>query len=211
MSDRTRVLAIDLDGVVRQWRGAGLDGAEKQFGLAPGTIAGRAFGTGAQELALNGVISHTEWCEDVRSGLAGKLGDAAADAVAYWQRDRGTADEDVVRELRDLHRDSVLALVTDSTDILPADLAVLGLTDLFDHVFASYAIGVTKPSPMVFRTVAERLGRAPSEITFIDDKPVNVKAAESIGMTGVLWEPGTSVRDVMDRTAAPDAARAGRR
>ena len=72
--------------------------------------------------------------------------------------------------------------------------------DLFDVLLDSTMIGVRKPAPEPFLEVLRRLGDPdPATCVFVDDMPVNVRAAEAVGMRGVLFDitdPDRSVQDV---------------
>ncbi|MER6938289.1 HAD-IA family hydrolase [Nocardioides sp. NPDC127514] len=63
----------------------------------------------------------------------------------------------------------------------------LGYDDLFDVSCYSFDLGIAKPEPKFFHRAAARIGAAPHEIVFIDDKASNVEAARSIGMPTVHW------------------------
>ena len=57
----------------------------------------------------------------------------------------------------------------------------------FDVLVWSYQLHVTKPGPAIYRYVLEKLGTQPAETLFIDDRPVNVEAANALGMKGVVF------------------------
>jgi putative hydrolase of the HAD superfamily len=57
---------------------------------------------------------------------------------------------------------------------------------LFDDVVLSGRVGLRKPEPAIYVLAAERLSVDPAECVFVDDLPVNVDGARSVGMTGVL-------------------------
>jgi putative hydrolase of the HAD superfamily len=57
----------------------------------------------------------------------------------------------------------------------------------FDVLVWSYHVGVAKPDPAIYRYVLEKLGTQPEETLFIDDRPVNVEAANALGMKGVVF------------------------
>ncbi|MEV0705755.1 HAD-IA family hydrolase [Saccharopolyspora sp. NPDC050389] len=64
-------------------------------------------------------------------------------------------------------------------------LADPGLTELFDAVVLSGAVGVAKPSLEIYRLTARRLGLEPRQCVFVDDLPRNVSGAVEAGMVGV--------------------------
>ena len=52
--------------------------------------------------------------------------------------------------------------------------------------FLSHEMGLRKPEPAAFEKLARDIGVTPGEILFLDDLPVNVDAARSVGMEAVL-------------------------
>lgn len=52
----------------------------------------------------------------------------------------------------------------------------------FDAVYASCHLGVRKPDRAFFELLLDRTGVAPHELLFVDDRQVNVAAAEELGM-----------------------------
>lgn len=67
-----------------------------------------------------------------------------------------------------------------------AGLAVLRLVDA---VVDGSVEAFLKPDPRIYRLIAERLRVTVSEVVFVDDQPVNVAGAVSVGMAGVLFDP----------------------
>lgn len=57
----------------------------------------------------------------------------------------------------------------------------------FDVLVWSYKLRMAKPDPAIFRYVLKELGTQPEETVFIDDRPVNVDAANAIGMKGLVF------------------------
>ena len=66
---------------------------------------------------------------------------------------------------------------------------------LFDVLVWSYQLRVTKPDAAIYRYVLEKLGTQPAETLFIDDRPVNVKAANALGIKGVVFTTAESLRE----------------
>lgn len=58
----------------------------------------------------------------------------------------------------------------------------LRLFDRFTSVTYSYEVGLAKPDPEIYHRALESLGSTPTETLFVDDRPVNVEAARSVGM-----------------------------
>lgn len=58
---------------------------------------------------------------------------------------------------------------------------------LFDAMLLSCEIGAVKPDPIMYETIAYRLGVSPDQAIFIDDRPEFVAGAEAIGMHGIEY------------------------
>ncbi len=60
--------------------------------------------------------------------------------------------------------------------------------DLFDTFVFSFEVGVTKPSPDIYKVACEKLGLEPYEVVFTDDIEDYCIAAESIGITSIHYQ-----------------------
>jgi putative hydrolase of the HAD superfamily len=85
------------------------------------------------------------------------------------------------------------AVLSNADDVDPA----AGFDDLVDAVLVSGQTGLRKPDPAAFTAAAAALGVAPEACLLVDDLPGNVRAAASVGMTGVLHrDDATTAREV---------------
>jgi putative hydrolase of the HAD superfamily len=57
----------------------------------------------------------------------------------------------------------------------------------FQHHTWSCELGIGKPDPAIYTHTCERLGVAPEQTLFLDDKPENIEAAASVGLNAVLF------------------------
>ncbi len=67
-----------------------------------------------------------------------------------------------------------------------------GVFGLFDGVCISSLEKMLKPDPAFYRLLLDRYGLEPRETLFVDDKPANVAAAESLGIKGYLFRDAES-------------------
>lgn len=58
---------------------------------------------------------------------------------------------------------------------------------LFDETVLSYQIGVIKPDPVAYNTIADKLGVLPEECVFIDDQPRYADGAIRVGMKAIHY------------------------
>ena len=57
----------------------------------------------------------------------------------------------------------------------------------FDHHTWSYELRTTKPEAPIYLHTLEKLGVEPQQALFIDDRIVNVRGAEAVGMQAILF------------------------
>ena len=57
----------------------------------------------------------------------------------------------------------------------------------FDAMVISYEEGLTKPNPVIFRLMADRLGVPVQACFFTDDSSINIDAARACGMQAALF------------------------
>lgn len=150
------LLLLDLDGVVRT------------FPPLPAEIAERAFEPTLLLRAVTGEITDEQWRHEVGPDWVASTGEVIAEALA------------LVRVAR---RQCFVALLSNATTRLEADLARLGLDAEFDAIFNSARLGVAKPDPAIFRRVLSELGHTTA--VFCDDSEENALAAREAGLDGV--------------------------
>jgi putative hydrolase of the HAD superfamily len=91
-----------------------------------------------------------------------------------------------------------LYFLSNATARLWGDLAFHGLLDMADRVFCSAEIGLAKPDPRVYRSVAEATSVSLARTLYVDDTPLWVDAGRRLGMYGHVY---TTV-DKLERTLA---------
>jgi putative hydrolase of the HAD superfamily len=57
----------------------------------------------------------------------------------------------------------------------------------FDVLVWSFQLHMAKPAPGIYRYTLQKLGVRPEEALFLDDKPVNVEAAQALGMHAIQF------------------------
>jgi putative hydrolase of the HAD superfamily len=185
--DPARALLIDFDGVLRRWDPAPMIEVELKYGLKPAALLETAMEWDVYRPAMAGELTHDEWLRVIASRLPLSPADAAS-AVAEWQTYRGEVDPDALAFVREVraggHR---VGLATNATDLLPSDLAALGLTDELDVVINSWDIKIHKPAPEYFARAAELIGELPRHILFVDDDDRAVRGARAAGMSAYRW------------------------
>lgn len=62
------------------------------------------------------------------------------------------------------------------------------LSNYFDELVISSAVGFAKPDAEIYQITAERLGLRPDECVFTDDRADYVVAAQQVGMQAIVFE-----------------------
>jgi putative hydrolase of the HAD superfamily len=179
---RPTALLVDLDGVLRRWDPAVPARVEAAHGLPAGALEKTAMDWSRLLPVITGRVSHADWMAGVAEALD------APEAVAEWQRYRGEVDPDVLAFVREARAAGVpVAIATNATDHLDADLAALGLTGEVDAVVNSSVVGAHKPTREFFAAAAQALGRLPSQLLLVDDSDRFVRGARVAGLSAYRW------------------------
>lgn len=94
----------------------------------------------------------------------------------------------VIELIKELGSNGVkLAVLSNTIEPHARALREADLYDGFDYLFLSHEIGTRKPDPAIYQHALEVLGTKPEETIFVDDDPENVKAAEALGIQGVVF------------------------
>ncbi len=194
----SHVFIFDLDGVIRHWDPEIVRNAERANGLPEGALFGVSFETDLLLAAVTGKMTDEVWCEEVATRLQREYPDANGEgAVAAWSDPVGEllpGSQDVLARAREL---GTVCLLSNATSRLNADLAALGISSYFDHIFNSSEIGFAKPDERIYAHIEKALDLDPEQIVYVDDGPANVDTAIERGWNGLLAEPGTDLRQLM--------------
>lgn len=92
----------------------------------------------------------------------------------------------LIKDLR--KRFKVVLLANDSDDDYITKTKKLKLNMIFDKLYCSSQLGISKPNPKIFNYVLEDLGIKPQEALFIDNQENNIKTAKSLGINPILYK-----------------------
>jgi putative hydrolase of the HAD superfamily len=194
-------LILDLDGVMRHWDREHLQSTVGSFGVTTQQFADVAFEEQLLAAAMTGAITAEAWGDEIGRRLAERhdcdaLAVSAAFAGLGW-----SIDDEVVALVREVRARGVakVAMFSNASTRLEADLESCGLGQSFDAIFNSARLGVAKPDPEAFRTVAAALGTTPERCLFIDDTPPNVEGARAAGMQAERFTDVASLRSLLER------------
>ena len=69
---------------------------------------------------------------------------------------------------------------------------------LMDGVVFSYKIKKMKPDPEIYEYLCDEYWLEPEESVFIDDRPVNIKGAETCGIHGIVFRSYEQAKKELD-------------
>jgi HAD superfamily hydrolase (TIGR01509 family) len=119
----------------------------------------------------------------------------------FWDDYCGTANDELVTYLAQLHGQVGLAILSNSGDgAREEEERRYGFSRLFDPICYSHEIGVTKPDEAAFRIALEQMSAHPSAVLFIDDVGENVAAARKIGVRAHLHVDNQNTIDAIERS-----------
>ena len=93
---------------------------------------------------------------------------------------------DIVSNLK--NKGFVTGILSDQTHWLSEMNEKHDFFPLFDYVFNSYYLGISKKNPAIFKRVLKKMNINPEETIFIDDHPANIERAREQGLHGILYK-----------------------
>jgi putative hydrolase of the HAD superfamily len=84
-------------------------------------------------------------------------------------------------------------------DLLKYMRQEFGWLGRFDHHTWSCELNIAKPDPAIYLHTCDKLGVAPGEALFLDDKPENIDAAESVGIEAIRFSTVEKLKDELER------------
>lgn len=125
----------------------------------------------------------------------------AAFMQAFWAGDNFDADlYQFIKELRANYKTGLLSNAwSDARSVLDHRYHML---DVFDVLFFSAEIGLTKPDPRIYQLMLEKLDVRAQEAIFVDDFQENIDAANALGIHGVRFENSLQARQAVTHILA---------
>lgn len=194
-------LIFDFGGVIWDMHWDACRELEQEHGLPRGTVFETLYRSEAWRAIERGNGDRQAWLEGAHRAMEERAGRPLPRLHERWRARQHLIQENValIRALRPPYRTAILS----NADIsLRARLQEdLGIHDLFDAIICSAEVGLAKPDPAVYRLAADRLGLAAEACLFVDDYEPNVRAAEEVGMRGVLYrvDQGHTLRERLAR------------
>jgi putative hydrolase of the HAD superfamily len=129
-----------------------------------------------------------------RSFTTSQIGELVRLDIASWSHMQpGTLE--VVRDTRAAgHR---LALLSNAPAEVARAVEEMPLARNFEHLLFSCDLRAIKPDPTCFGKALSRLGAAPQDVTFIDDRADNVAGAAQLGMRAIQFTDAQALRGTL--------------
>jgi 2-haloacid dehalogenase len=107
--------------------------------------------------------------------------------------------------VRELHAAGVpqVGLTNWSHELYPHAPERFEVLSLLDDVVISGTEGVAKPDPRIFAIAVERTGLPAERLVFVDDKVLNVEAARTAGLDGVVFTGADDLRAALRDRGLP--------
>lgn len=124
-----------------------------------------------------------------RLGDALELDGAERDALRadFWDAYCGEANTELIEYARSLEGRAGLAILSNSADgAREEEERRFGFSEVFDPICYSHEQGVNKPDPRAYELALERVGAAPADVFFIDDRQGSIDGAAAVGIRGIV-------------------------
>jgi HAD superfamily hydrolase (TIGR01509 family) len=119
----------------------------------------------------------------------------AVDPVAFHRvRHDGIEFLPGMRELLDELDGRVVRATASNYPVWVEELAAGPLHGRFEHVVASYHLGVRKPDAVFYERLLARIELPADEVLFIDDRDENVAGAQAVGIASHRFEDEPTLR-----------------
>jgi putative hydrolase of the HAD superfamily len=209
-TEDVRVLIVDLDGVIRHWHGDEFTALAESVGLSREDLGEIAFEPELLAAGMTGRVVFEDWADEIGRRAGALHGCDPAAVTAGFAALGWTIDHEVlalIREVRAAGRVKV-ALFSNASTRLEADLESCGIDTEFDVVFNSARLGLAKPDTEAFRTVAKLLEVPIERCLFVDDTRPNVEGARAAGMQAEAFIGIADLRELVEKKGLLDGAAA---
>ena len=144
------------------------------------------------------LVSEGEWLRQISLELGGALPLTTVADVWFDGRQTNTAWVEVLRSLR--ASGTGVGLLSNMVPAWDAHWRrMVDVTELFDDVVLSFAVGHRKPEAGIYALAAERAGVRPEQCVLVDDLPANCAGAEAAGWKAVHFVDADSAAAAVAR------------
>jgi HAD superfamily hydrolase (TIGR01509 family) len=171
---------------------------ERHLGLSPGDLQRLVHNEHSWVAAQLGQITVEAYWHDVGTTLGLTPADTAMLRTTFYAGD--VLNVALVDGLDQWRAAGIrTALLSNFSTELRQFLAAHDLLQRFEHIAISAETGVMKPALAAYQKVLDRLRLAGHRCVFIDDQAVNVHAAQTLGINGIVFQDNVSCLAELDR------------
>ena len=179
---------------------------ESRLGLEPGVLDARITAMDTQLKSVGkdgelGTISEEEWVTEL--ARATELNPEQLDAFLrdFWDVYLGAPNAELIAYFASLRPAYTAALLSNSmVGAREQEEERYHFAEMTDLIVYSHEVGMAKPDRRIYELTCERLGIEPAETLFVDDAPVNIAAAQAVGIHTILCQ--TTKQVIADIQAA---------
>ena len=157
-----------------------------RYGLSYEQMDALVFNSESAMQAMVGAIPEEEHWRSVTGRL--KVPQEAIEEfrTAFWAGDR--ADQELTALIDSLRPRYRSALLSNAWSNARRDIGeAYNILRVFDIIIFSAERGLAKPDPRIYQHALDLLKIQPEEAVFVDDMPVNVEAAQAVGIHGIRF------------------------
>ena len=134
-----------------------------------------------------GRISYEEYQKETFAQLPARLHETAHKCFDTWYQHMIPIQPvwDMIHRLKEQH--TGLYILSNAPIFFEEHADFFEITRLFDGAVYSGSIKKFKPNPDIYQHLFDTFSLNPSDCFFMDDKPENIKAAQKLGMNGMVF------------------------
>ncbi|MDN3203351.1 HAD family hydrolase [Algoriphagus sediminis] len=135
-----------------------------------------------------GLISSDEFRQEIKNYFEEDWSDEFVDHLWNYLLGKIPVERlELAKNLKEHYRTGVLSNTNEIhiqalNKILKEDHGLESLHDLFEHVYFSHEMNLSKPDPLIYKALVEDLNTTPEKVIFFDDLKANVESAREIGI-----------------------------
>lgn len=116
-----------------------------------------------------------------------------------YENEAKDINTDILNLIEKLKKTYKVYLLTDTVGLHDEFNSRRNIYSRFDRVFKSYVEKVKKPDKKAYMNVLDKIEAKAQECVFIDDLEDNVRAAEKIGMKGIVYNNFKQLKDELKK------------
>lgn len=194
MKPNIKAIIFDMGGVIlRTQDRKPREKLGRKFNKSYNEMDHLIYGTDSAKKATRGEIAEEEHREMVLKQFGLSMEDQDWFFGEFWGGD--VKDQELVDYIFELKKNYITALLSNAWSRAREDIEPrYQFLDAFDFSVFSAEIKMAKPDPQIYEWVLEQIKVKPEEAVFVDDFVENIRAANQLGIHGILFESTEQVK-----------------